>query len=243
MFFFAINIIYKYSYAQKVPIIKVYRIRRSIEYKRMNTNKKEGEDQIQNNEEENKECKDIITLDEFCVIENEDLKNKFGANTYMADDVRSAKITKFFVDNKGNTILYYRESELFMINGKNIFTNFSDQLTSRICKPEDIEILKFSQELILVKHKERILSIGYDPAKQTLKKFKAINHIILDENFSNLIPSKDPRYFLLSYNLGNTKTIIIWDIKTNMEHSHFSSRDGDVFYDYMTGKRSKMGFV
>ena len=51
------------------------------------------------------------------------------------------------------------------------------------------------------------------------------------------------QYVNFFYKLGESITIVVWDLEEDIEYSHFSSREGDTFMDYITGNKSELGIV
>ena len=51
------------------------------------------------------------------------------------------------------------------------------------------------------------------------------------------------QYVNFFYKLGESITIVVWDLEEDIEYSHFSSREGDIFMDYITGNKSELGIV
>lgn len=58
-----------------------------------------------------------------------------------------------------------------------------------------------------------------------------------------MILPRHPRYLIILYSLGSAKTIIVWDIEKDIEHTNFFSKSDDDFIDYFTSAKSKLGFV
>ena len=108
-------------------------------------------------------------------------------------------------------------------------------------------MLKFGQGYFIIKVKEIIYQICYNGAKRSLTSGKAIRHKALDLpgecKLEYIVPTRMSQYVNILYKLGESLTIVVWDLKKDIEHSNFSSREGDVFMDYITGKKSKLGIA
>ena len=96
------------------------------------------------------------------------------------------------------------------------------------------------------KHNERLFYLKYNGESKSIENLKEINHKALDIkecDFEYIIPTKSSNFVIFFYKLGNSNTIIIWDIENDCEYSSFSSRPDDKFIDYFTGKDSKLGYL
>ncbi|CAI2381450.1 unnamed protein product [Moneuplotes crassus] len=150
-----------------------------------------------------------------------------------------------FIDNKGNVVYLHVEEKIFQINGINHWDDFQRRLNDKGLTTDDFDIYKFGACTAIIKQEEDILALKFD--ERGIKSAKLLKHKALDIpdqcDLDNLIVSKNPRYLIILYDLGGAKTVIVWDIERNIEHTNFLGRKDDQFLDYISGKNSILGFL
>ena len=134
---------------------------------------------------------------------------------------------------------------IFTINETNYWGKFKSMLDANKFVDDDIDIVKFGQGTIVLKHHEDILVAKY--ADDQIKSSKIIKHKALDIqdecDLENMVLPKNTRYLIIIYLLNEASTIIVWDTEKDIEHNNFLGRKDDELYDYLMGKNSKLGFM
>ena len=152
------------------------------------------------------------------------------------------------VDNEGNCLYIIPIRKIFLINNQDVWDQFSEYLEKgKLGTWEDIDILKFGQGYIIMKTDEILYHITYDGEKKKLVSGKVLKHKALDIqdecDLEYIVPTRMSQYVNLFYKLGESITIVVWDLEENYEHSNFSSRQDDEFKDFLTGANSVLGIV
>ena len=144
------------------PTVKLFRIRKTEEYKKFQSSM-DNAGVAQNNNDSSK-LKEIIKLDQVkkydiphdCLVQGyygEDTEFIYGVYNYELKE-------KLHVDNKGNVLLINPQRKLFLINGNNEWNTFNDFMTKyRFENYDSLEIFKFGQELVVLKKDENIFKI------------------------------------------------------------------------------------
>ena len=200
------------------------------------------------------EAKPIKDLVSFEFVTKYDVPHDWLKPGYYGEDYNfwyfnntDSKKQIFSIDNIGNVIWIYAERKAFIVNKKNLWSTFEEFMKKhKINKFEDFEIITIGQECIIFKHFERLFYIKYDGKYQSLTQMKEIKHKALDIkecDMEYIIPTTLSNFITFFYKLGNSNTVIVWDVDNDCEHSNFSSRAEDKFTDYFTGKDSKYGYL
>ena len=200
--------------------------------------------------DQNKELFKLEPYHEFIVTNEFITQEEKRENSSFFDTIYDSSERKlvFHVDNEGNYLYLAPSKEMLLLNDKNVWEEFQNYWSKgKLGKIEDFETLKFGQGYLIIKVKEIIYQIYYDGVEKYLTSGKAIRHKALDLpgecDLEHIVPTCKSQYVNLFYKLGKSLTIVVWDLKKDIEHSNFSSREGDVFMDYITGKKSELGIV
>lgn len=238
----------------EAPTFRVYKIAKAQEYKRMESIKVEnGVIQPQAVVENKPDGEDaIISLE---LIDQFDVPHEFldkSIYAYNADfiapiyDLPDDKHV-MHVDNKGNVLYINPVKKVLLINNQNNWDSLENYFKKgKLGTWLEIEMFKFGQDYIVIKKQETIYHITYDGKTKKLVHGREIKHKAIDNkecDFDFIIPTKLSQFVLFFYKLGECFTIVVWDLEKDVENSNFSSRSKDVFIDYITGKKSKLGLA
>lgn len=236
-------------------LFKVYRIAKGKDYKEEVKDEPENAyDPYNHNnkieEDQNQELFELELFHEFIVTDEFLDERDKRENSPFFNSIKKTSERKqvIHVDNKGNYLFLSPERSIFLLNDKNVYDQFQKYWSkSNLGQFDDFEMIKFGQGYIIIKLKEIIYQITYDGTKWSLTGGREIRHKALDLpgecDLEHIVPTRMSQYVNFFYKLGESITIVVWDLEEDIEYSHFSSREGDIFMDYITGNKSELGIV
>lgn len=145
----------------RAPAVKLFRLRRTEEYKKQQAIKDASVLDQNNNAQKLKEILKVDFVKKFD-IPHECLKQGFygSDDSFVYEWSESNAKQKLHVDNKGNVIVICPSRSLLLVNGKNEWSTFNEYITKYKFENYDaLEIFKYGQGIIWFKKEEKIFTI------------------------------------------------------------------------------------
>ena len=245
---------YGYESKPSLPCFKIFKINKGKDYKTQEEENKDGNANNNNDKGDKDKQKEIASLElvnKFEIPHQFLMKEAYAYHQELLDVVEYSSENKnvLHVDNEGHCIYINPTRKAFLINNHDVWDQFSAHLAKGKLGTwdDDIDILKFGQGFIIIKTDEILYHITYDGVKKKLTSGKVLKHKALDIpgecDLEYIVPTRTSQYVNLFYKLGESMTIVVWDLEKNYEHTNFSSRQDDTFKDFFTGTNSKLGIV
>jgi hypothetical protein len=203
----------------------------------------DGRDQLHKKEDHGELNNQIITrvIREF-EYKSEEGYGKITDNPYSLEN---------HVLNNGDAVSIYFYQKYFLFNGKNHFEEL-DALLTRHCKElkknkdtGGYEGLRYTlgQDFIVFRTEKHLYSVRFNPQGPKVTsffyRFKKLrcSPIIGYQNISmdNISATCHPDRILIIYDFKESKNIMVWDIKEDIEVTSFAPREGENFLFYAYG--------
>ena len=208
---------YYYNQQVNAPTFKVYKIKRTDEYKK----KLLSSSNLENKEIDRSDLKNVIILE---MIKKYDVSHQFLKPGYYGEDYTifnsltypNENINNNYIDNKGNVWYINPDRKWLLYNNVNLWTEFTSIIEPKLGTFETLKFVKFGQDNIIVNKDEVILNIKFDSIKLKFSSVKELKHKIINIKgwtLERIIAPRDPNWILLFYRIEKSMTIVAWDLE------------------------------
>lgn len=172
---------YYYNQQVNAPTFKVYKLRRTDEYKKRLL----GSSSLDNKDIDRSDLKSIVLLE---MVKKYDVPHELLKPGYYGEDYSlfsnlsypNENINLNYIDNKSNVWFVHPDRSILLYNNVNLWPEFAKIVETKLGKFETLKFFKFSQDSIIASKDDVILNIKFDAAKRQFSSVKELNHNVIN---------------------------------------------------------------